>query len=536
MKKIICLLLAVCLLALCSGCHGRKVLQNTPSDETVSAFKIPENFDTTREHTITFWAKNDNNSTQRDIYKQAVEDFQKIYPNITVKLRLYTDYGEIYNDVITNIPTNTTPNVCITYPDHIATYLTGADTVVPLDDLLTHPAFGLNGSLVLFDGPQMDEIIPQFLKECSFDGHYYAIPYMRSTEACYVNKTYLEKLGFELPEVLTWDFVWKVSEAATAKDGNGNYLVNGQKVMIPFIYKSTDNMMIQMLKQLNAGYSTDAGDILIFNNETQDILETIATHAKTGAFSTFKINGYPANFLNAGQCIFAVDSTAGATWMGCNAPLIDIAEDKLVEFETVVMPIPQFDAENPQMISQGPSMCLFNKEDPQEVLASWLFAQFMLTNPVQIAYAQTEGYAPVTQKAQSDPVYLDYLERSGENNDLYYDVKIDATKLLMENTGNTFVTPVFNGSTSLRNAAGQLIENVTKSVRRGESTNLFYYRSLFSKVTSLYRLDQIATDSTAMEFGALPGTAVMLLGGLTICWAGIGLSWFVSTLKKKRKI
>ena len=55
-----------------------------------------------------------------------------IYPNITVNLRLYTDYGKIYNDVITNIATNTTPNVCITYPDHIATYLTGTNVVVPL--------------------------------------------------------------------------------------------------------------------------------------------------------------------------------------------------------------------------------------------------------------------------------------------------------------------------------------------------------------------------------------------------------------------
>ena len=37
---------------------------------------------------------------------------------------------------------------------------------------------------------------------------------MRSTEACYINKTYVEKLGFEIPEDLTWDFVWEVSEAA----------------------------------------------------------------------------------------------------------------------------------------------------------------------------------------------------------------------------------------------------------------------------------------------------------------------------------
>ena len=86
--------------------------------------------------------------------------------------------------------------------------------------------------------------------------------------------------------------------------------------------------------------------------------------------------------------------------MGPDAPLIDISEDKLVDFDVEIMPIPQFDPANPAMISQGPSICVFNKENPQEVLASWLFAQYMLTDDVQIAYASTEGYVPVTIKAQ----------------------------------------------------------------------------------------------------------------------------------------
>lgn len=179
----------------------------------------------------------------------------------------------------------------------------------------------------------------------------------------------MEKLGFTLPEALTWDFVWEVSEAAMAQDQEGNYLVNGQKVMIPFLYKSTDNMMIQMLRQKGAGYSTEEGEILLFSDTTKELLETIALHAESRAFSTFKISSYPANFLNAGQCIFAVDSTAGATWMGTHAPLLDISEDKLVEFETAVMTIPQFDPSAPRMISQGPSVCIFNKRIPRK---SWL--------------------------------------------------------------------------------------------------------------------------------------------------------------------
>ena len=525
-KKYVSAFLCLILLgSLLTGCHGSK---------EAKVFEIPESFDTSRNYEISFWAKNDTNLTQVNIYKQAIADFQALYPNITVNLRLYTDYGKIYNDVITNIATDTTPNVCITYPDHIATYLTGADTVVPLDDLFADEKYGLGGRELRYDGPDKGEIVDKFLEECAFDGHYYAIPYMRSTEACYINKTYVEKLGYQVPEKLTWDFVWEVSEAAMAQDSEGNFLVNGQKVLIPFMYKSTDNMMIQMLRQKEGGYSTALGEIQIFNDTTKELLRTVADHSVTKAFNTFKASGYPANFLNAGQCIFAIDSTAGATWMGSDAPLIDIAEDKLVQFETVIRTVPQFDPAHPQMISQGPSICVFNKEDPQEVLASWLFAQFMLTNSVQIAYSQTEGYCPVTTKAAQSPEYVDYLSRGGEDNDFYYDIKIQATRLLMDNVSNTFVTAVFNGSASLRNAAGQMIEEVKKSARRGETIDDAYLENLFSEMVSLYRLDQVSTSGGRADLGPLPGTSVALLAALGFAWAGIIAYVILDSVKKKK--
>ena len=530
LKKICALpLLAAALLstALLSGCHGQR---------EQAAFTVPEGFDTSKNYEITFWAKNDTNVRQTDIYKQAIADFQELYPNITVNLRLYTDYGKIYNDVITNISTGTTPNVCITYPDHIATYLTGDNVVVPLDELFSDPAYGLGGSEVLFDSPAQSEIIPQFLEECRIGGYYYAVPYMRSTEACYINKDYVEALGYTLPETLTWDFIWEVSEAAAAKNADGTFALNGQEVLLPFIYKSTDNMMIQMLKQKGAGYSTASGEIQIFNDTTTELLYTIAEHTESGAFSTFKISGYPANFLNAGQCVFAIDSTAGATWMGSDAPLVDIAEENIVDFETAVMPVPQFDPENPQMISQGPSICIFNKEDPQEVLASWLFTQFLLTNEVQIAYSQTEGYVPVTSAAQNTQEYQDYLSRAGEDNDTYYRVKIEASRLLLDHMDDTFITPVFNGSTSLRDTAGELIEEVTKGVRRHQTVDDAFIEELYEEQTSLHHLNETsASGSGKTDLGPLPPTAVTLLSCLAGAWVLILLYLFVSRMKKTGK-
>jgi multiple sugar transport system substrate-binding protein len=200
---------------------------------------------------------------------------------------------------------------------------------------------------------------------------------------------------------------------------------------------------------------------------------------------------------------------------------------------------PQYDPENPRMISQGPSICIFNKEDPQIVLASWLFTQYLISNDVQIAYSQTEGYVPVTTKAQNAAEYQDYLSRSGEDNNLYYDVKISAAKLLIDNVQYTFVTPVFNGSTSLRDAAGQMIENVTKSVRRKATVDDAYLDNLFTEVTALYRLDQTSmrdqgTEGGEKDMGPLPTASKALLITLGVTWVLIGAYYIRERMKASK--
>ena len=129
MRKLCCVLMLLPLcLSLCA-CHGGKQYQE---------YVLTEDFDTSRQYEITFWSKNETNKRQVAVYKQAIEEFQKLYPNITVNMKMYTNYETIYQDVITNMQTDTTPNVCISYPDHIATYLTSPTSVVPLDQLRTN--------------------------------------------------------------------------------------------------------------------------------------------------------------------------------------------------------------------------------------------------------------------------------------------------------------------------------------------------------------------------------------------------------------
>lgn len=543
-KRIFILLVLFLMMFALTGCHGTLVPKEedkkepdngeNPSDKPVideryKEFIVPENFDTSKEYTITFWAKNDSNPVQKAIYNSTIERFESYYPNICVEIAQYSDYAKIYSDVITNIPKKTTPNVCITYPDYVATYLEGNDVVVSLDNLINDENYGLGGSKVAFESVKKEDVVTKFLDEGKIGDHYYTLPFVRSSEAVYINKDYVEKLGFTVPEILTWDFIWKVCSKAMEEDHDSR--------LIPLIYKSTDNMMIQYAKQSGIEYSNENTEVYLFNDKTKNELVKLSEYYDEHLFDTFKQVGYPANMFNRGLCIFAIDSTAGATWMGPSAPLIDIKKEEIVEFEAVVRPVPQVDEENIQMISQGPSVCIFNKDDEQEVLASWLFAQFLLNTETQMNYTKTEGYVPVTNLAINDASYQEYLNSGSLEEDTYY-VKIDATKLVIKYINNTFVTPVYNGSSSLRSAAGALIEETVKcngKINEAKVDEIFSRVISRYKITNLVEIDDNPIDDNNDDIinnpvdDKLPSEAIILIVCVVVCWCGIGFVF----IKKK---
>ena len=101
---------------------------------------------------------------------------------------------------------------------------------------------------------------------------------------------------------------------------------------------------------------------------------------------------------------------------------------------------------------------------------------------------------------------------------------------------STFVTPVFNGSASLRDAAGQLIENCVKSVRRKQTIDDAYIEKLYQEMNSLYHLDQMGGgEATKKDLGPLPKTAKILLGSLITVWCLLLLNSVIAYGKKRAK-
>jgi multiple sugar transport system substrate-binding protein len=95
--------------------------------------------------------------------------------------------------------------------------------------------------------------------------------------------------------------------------------------------------------------------------------------------------------------------------------------------------------------------------------------------------------------------------------------------LLLTHTDDTFITPVFNGSANLRNAAGQLIEEVVKAINRKKTVDDAFLDALYKEMNALYKLNSQTRDSASKrDFGILPTESVILITGVGVLWIGIG--------------
>jgi multiple sugar transport system substrate-binding protein len=167
-----------------------------------------------------------------------------------------------------------------------------------------------------------------------------------------------------------------------------------------------------------------------------------------GSYASY---GFKKANEETGKIFMSIGSSAGATY---NRP---VPVDGDYPFEVGIAPIPQVDKNNAKVISQGPSLCVFKKANPQEVLASWLFAKFLTTNvEYQARVSESNGYVPVMKSVQQDPTYMEFLSGAQENPTKY--ITAYAVTVAIQQAENCYTSPAFNGSSVARIQVGYLIQ------------------------------------------------------------------------------
>ena len=424
--------------------NGSENTGNNDVAKVYSNFEVPAAGYDGSEVEITFYhTMGSNLQTVLNLY---IEEFNKLYPNIHVTSTAVGGYDDVRDQISTEITVGNQPNIAYCYPDHVALYnlakaVTTLDSLIDSEITVTR-ADGSTEALGLTQAQKDDFIAGYYNEGKQFgNGAMYTMPLSKSTEVLYYNKTFFDANGLSVPA--TWDELATVCAKIKEIDPDS----------IPLGYDSEANWFINMTEQYKSPYTSATGDHYLFDNETnRNFVKQFRDWYSKGYLTTQTLYGaYTSGLFTSTTGVtsyMSIGSSAGATYQR------PAKVDGAYPFEVGIAPIPQVDANNKKVISQGPSVCIFQKSNPQEVVASWLFVKFLTTNvEFQAEFSMASGYVPVLKSVANHPVYADFIANAngGDN------VAALSAKICLEQESYYYTSPAFNGSSTARDQVGALL-------------------------------------------------------------------------------
>ena len=452
-KRIISILLLACMIL---SVFGLTACQPGGNQVLAGNFEIPEGGYDGSEVTITFYHTMGSNLA--DVLNIYIEEFNELYPNITIVHEQVGGYDDVRDQIKTELTVGNQPNIAYCYPDHVALYNI-ARAVVTLDDLIASDmevtrADGTTDILGLTDEQIADFIEGSYNEGKQFgDDLMYTMPMSKSTEVLYYNKTFFDANGLTVPTT------WEEMEALCAR------ILEIDPDCIPLGYDSEANWFITMTEQYGNPYTSASGEehFLFDNDANKEFVKMFRDWYQKGYVTTQEIYGaYTSGLFVATtgtNSYMSIGSSAGATHQRPTKTADGYP------FEVGIATIPQVNAESPKVISQGPSLCIFKDANPQEVIASWLFVKFLTTNVnFQAEFSMASGYVPVLKSVAENEVYAQFLANA-DGGDF---ISALSAKICLDQENAYYTSPAFNGSSAARDNVGLLMQSAFTSDDNGD--------------------------------------------------------------------
>ena len=366
-------------------------------------------------------------NTIRPVLDKKVEEFNKT-SDYKVKIVNPGDYDPLKEKIKADLKVGNQPAIAYCYPDHVAEYLSGSYKNKVIDLQSRFIANDKDFSNINF--------IESYYNEGKIfeEGKLYTLPFVKSTEAVFVNMDILKAANVELSELETW-------EGLFAKGGALDKIKAYNKDLIPLGVDSSDNLFITLCEQYGLPYTaagTTNETTYLFNNEKVEKMLTDLNkeHQTDKSFSTRAvIGGYTSTKFTTQELAISVGSTGGANH-----------QDPKGAFDYKVLPYPHPAGKEATSVSQGPSLVMFEQTNDEKENAAWAFAKSLFGDDVQTEFPKSSGYMPVTNSAYENAAFQEFLD--GES--------IIAQTINMAQTvkDKLFVSPAFNGSNKAREQVG----------------------------------------------------------------------------------
>lgn len=349
--------MAVAAALLVAGCSSGSP-KGTSDDKIVTKIDKPVE--------ITFWHAM--LGAQQTELQQLTDDFMKQNPNIKVTLQNQSSYPDLQHKLTaTMVSPKNLPTMTQAYPG----WLIDAINDNKVMDLNPY----MNNSVLKFDN--VDDVLPSLLSDAQFSGKLYGMPFNKSTEVLWYNKTLFDELKLKVPT--TYDELAQVSKTIYEKKG------------IPGAgFDSLSGFYTTYLK--SEGKVMDA-QLDVTGPESLKAAQYYLDGIKGGYFRTAGTDNYLSGPFANEMVGMYLGSTAGEAFI--KKGVGDKFEIGAARYPTTTS------------ISQGMDLYVFDSATPEQKTAAYLYIEYLTSKDSQIAWAVKSGYLPIRASAISSKEYTD---------------------------------------------------------------------------------------------------------------------------------
>jgi extracellular solute-binding protein family 1 len=411
-------------LAVLVGCGNQEANTDKKADTATNDTKVEEKADDTKDKSkedkdkkeeskndsedekaeITFWHAM--GGGQGEALENLVADFEKEHPNIKVNLQNQGNYGDLNQILVATMQSpSDLPTITQAYPDWMLQF-EDSNLVTDLTDMVKGE-----------DGVEdYDDILPGLREEIERDGKIMGLPFNKSTEVLWYNKTLFDELDLKVPK--NYDELKEVSKKIYEEKN------------IPGVgFDSLPNFYATYLH--NKGLEMDK-DLDITSSKSAEAVNYYLDGIKDGYFRIAGTDQYMSGPFANEQVGAYIGSNAGEVYVK------DGVEDKF-EYNAAIYP-----AES--SVQQGTNIYMFDNADDAQKKAAFEFLKYLTSKEAQIKFALDTGYMPIRKSALEDSEYKD-------SDSAIAPILADATK-------NLYSRPLAPGSQQAYNDVGSTLEQI----------------------------------------------------------------------------
>lgn len=410
-------LAAVLTTGLMTGCGNNKTAS---SEDIVTEIKEPVE--------ITFWHAM-NGDLEKTLQK-LTDRFMEENKNITVTLQNQSSYPELQQKITaTTASPKDLPTLTQAYPHWMINAMQD-DLLVDLKPYIENETIGYKN---------YEDILEGFRTASEIDGKIYGMPFNKSTEVIWYNKTLFEELGLKVPT--TFEEFAEVSKTITEKKG-----------IVGAGFDSLNNFYTTYLKNKGVDFNKDTD---VTGKESVEAANYYLEGIKEGYFRIAGTDMYLSGpFAN---------ETLGM-YVGSNAGESFVKQGVGDKFEVGIAAYPAETA-----MQQGTDLYVFNNASAEQKTAAFEYLKFLSSTENQITWGVETGYIPATKSA----IESDEYKNSGS---LVSSILKDAT------SKNLFINEVAQGVDSAYSESKVVMEDILSDVKSDVKAKLEAYKNTLTGI------------------------------------------------------